>query len=155
MGTRGPPRMAGVTNAVMLPVKTSVPPRISPSAESGRMMRKNVFSGLAPRLRDVPTIARILLERHETEWTAWRCEQITSWVAEARAVLKRIRPDGILGLFGVPWRLADHNGAIRKIVGQDYRALSQYVDVFSPMVYHLLTAPQDCTICALALKDVE
>jgi len=86
----------------------------------------------------VPAVARTLLEQHEAEWTAWRCEQITSWVAEARAVLKRVRPDGLLGLFGVPWRLTDYDGAILKIVGQDYRALGQYVDVFSPMVYHLM-----------------
>jgi hypothetical protein len=78
----------------------------------------------------------LLLDRYEAEWTAWRCGQITSWVAEAQALLKRIRPDALLGLFGVPWRRADRNGAILKIIGQDYGALGRYVDVFSPMVYH-------------------
>ncbi len=85
---------------------------------------------------NVPSVARTLLERHATEWTAWRCAQITSWVAEARTVLDRVRPDAIMGLFGVPWRLADHDGAILDVIGQDYRALGRYVDVFSPMVYH-------------------
>jgi hypothetical protein len=85
---------------------------------------------------DVPRRARWLLDRYEAEWAAWRCHQITSWVAEAQALLKRIRPDALLGLFGVPWRRADRNGAILKIVGQDYGALGRYVDVFSPMVYH-------------------
>jgi hypothetical protein len=80
--------------------------------------------------------ARLVLGEHPAEWTAWRCAQITSWVAEAEAVLRRVRPGAILGLFGVPWRLADRNGAILSVIGQDYRALGRYVDVFSPMVYH-------------------
>ncbi len=82
--------------------------------------------------------AQMLLSDYGAEWTAWRCDQITSWVAEARSVLKRVRPDAILGLFGVPWRLSDFDGAILNVIGQDYRALGQYVDVFSPMVYHVM-----------------
>jgi len=84
----------------------------------------------------VSEVAQILLGQYEEEWISWRCEQITSWVTEARRVLKRVRPDALVGLFGVPWRLADHEGAILKVIGQDYRALGQHVDVFSPMVYH-------------------
>jgi hypothetical protein len=93
-------------------------------------------TGVALPSGDIPTIAGTLLAQHEAEWTAWRCGQVKSWVADARAVLERTRPDAVLGLFGVPWRLADHGGAILGVVGQDYRALAQYVDVFSPMVYH-------------------
>lgn len=87
---------------------------------------------------DAVAAARKLLGPHEDAWVGWRCEQITSWVAEARAVLQRTRPGAILGLFGVPWRLADHGGAILNVIGQDYRALGQVVDVFSPMVYHVM-----------------
>jgi hypothetical protein len=42
----------------------------------------------------------------------------------------------VLGLFCVPWRLTERDGAILKVMGQDYRALGEYVDIFSPMVYH-------------------
>ena len=87
---------------------------------------------------DVPTVAKRVLERHEAEWTNWRCAQITSWVAEAKAVLQRVRPGAILGLFGVPWRLADRDRAILNVIGQDYHALGEHVDIFSPMVYHLM-----------------
>ena len=93
-------------------------------------------TGVALPPGDTRTRARVMLERYESEWTAWRCQQITAWVAEAKGVIQRIRPDALLGLFGVPWRLADREGAILKIIGQDYRALGQYVDVFSPMAYH-------------------
>jgi hypothetical protein len=57
-------------------------------------------------------------------------------VKEAREALQRARPGALLGLFGVPWRLADYDGAILSIIGQDYRALGDHVDIFSPMVYH-------------------
>jgi hypothetical protein len=87
---------------------------------------------------DVIPVAQKLLHQFRAEWVAWRCDQITSWVARARVILQRARPDAVLGLFGVPWRLSDHDGAILNVIGQDYRALGQYVDVFSPMVYHAM-----------------
>ena len=93
-------------------------------------------TGIDLLVADPIAAARVLTGERAAEWRTWRCAQITSWVAEARAVLLRVRPGAILGLFGVPWRLADHDGAILSVIGQDYRALGQYVDVFSPMVYH-------------------
>ena len=95
-------------------------------------------TGIAIPSAATATIAQTLLDRHGAAWAAWRCEQIASWVAEAKSVLRRARPEGILGLFGVPWRLADYDGAILKIIGQDYSTLGRHVDVFSPMVYHLM-----------------
>ena len=93
-------------------------------------------SGINIPIADPAAAARLLLSTHEAEWIAWRCARITSWVADARAVLRRVRPQALLGLFGVPWRLSDRGGAILSIIGQDYRALGEHVDVFSPMVYH-------------------
>jgi hypothetical protein len=92
---------------------------------------------------DAVQAAQALLGQYEAAWTAWRCGQITSWVAEARAVIDRVRPGALLGLFGVPWRRGDANrgdyaGAILNVIGQDYGALGRYVDVFSPMVYHTM-----------------
>jgi hypothetical protein len=106
------------------------------SFDSDTLARFSQASGAALPPGDARTGARVVLERYESEWTAWRCQQITAWVVEAKAMLQRIRPGAILGLFGVPWRLADRDGAILKVIGQDYRALGQYVDVFSPMAYH-------------------
>lgn len=95
-------------------------------------------TGLNLPLENTAAAASLILEQYEEAWVTWRCEQITTWVAEAKAIVERVRPGVILGLFGVPWRLEDYNGAILKIIGQDYQALGQYVDVFSPMVYHRL-----------------
>jgi len=108
------------------------------SFDPDTLARFSQDTGITIPSGDTAAIARALLDQHEAEWTAWRCAQITSWVAEAKALLRRVRPDALLGLFGVPWRLADYDGAILKIVGQDYRALGEHVDVFSPMVYHLM-----------------
>jgi hypothetical protein len=82
--------------------------------------------------------ATLLRERHWEAWLAWRCEQIASWVAQARQVLDAARPEAALGLFAVPWRPGEHGDAIHRVIAQDHAALAQYVDLFSPMVYHAM-----------------
>ncbi len=69
-------------------------------------------------------------------WVRWRCEQITNFVAEASRIVKSPRKDVTLGLFAVPWTENDFDEAITKIIGQDFKGLSKYVDIFSPMTYH-------------------
>ena len=81
--------------------------------------------------------AQLILDGFQEEWTRWRCDQITGWVAESRKLSDRYSPDTKLGLFGVPWIL-DYDNAIISVIGQDYEALGGYIDVFSPMVYHLM-----------------
>ena len=88
---------------------------------------------------DVPErAAEAITVGHQAEWNAWRCDQITSWVAQAKAVVRRARPDAVLGLFGVPWLKSDYSGAIIDVVGQDYAAFGPFVDIVSPMVYHAM-----------------
>jgi hypothetical protein len=106
------------------------------SFDPGTLARFSRDTGIDIPVQDAPAAAGELLGRYEAEWTDWRCRQITAWVAQARAIVDRVRPGALLGLFGVPWRLADREGAILNVIGQDYSALAPYVDVFSPMVYH-------------------
>jgi hypothetical protein len=101
----------------------------------GRFQRD---TGVAVPIEDPALAAESLLGPNSAQWTAWRCQQINSWVKQARQSMRRIRPGAILGLFGVPWRLSDHEGAILNVVAQDYAALAAYVDVFSPMAYHAM-----------------
>ena len=79
--------------------------------------------------------ARLLQDQYREEWDRWRCDQVTSWVAESRKLIDSYSPDTKLGLFGVPW-IRDYDNAIITVIGQDYEALGPYIDVFSPMVYH-------------------
>lgn len=84
------------------------------------------------------TVIRSILYEHLDAWIEWKCQRIAGFVQDIRDFLRTQRPDLRLGLFALPWRLSDHNAAIRAIVGQDVALLGGRVDVISPMVYHRL-----------------
>lgn len=101
--------------------------------------------GAFTRLQDVTlptgTIAQraeVILSRYADEWTRFKCRVIRDFCHEARAALKRARPNALLGAFVVPWTQEDHDGAIRRIIGQDFELLASEIDVFSPMSYHAM-----------------
>lgn len=71
----------------------------------------------------------------EELWIQWKCDQITNFVAEIRILINQSGKNIKLGMFSIPWKKEDFNGAIRKIIGQDFRSLAKYIDFFSPMVY--------------------
>ncbi len=73
-----------------------------------------------------------------SEWLAWKKEQITAFVGDARKVLDENSPSRRLklGVFLVPWRKSDFAGALSFQLAQDAAQFRPYVDVFSPMVYH-------------------
>jgi hypothetical protein len=93
---------------------------------------------LPSALETIPEKADWILEHHHETWTAWKCRQITTFVSQVRTVIDRAPREVLVGLFSVPWRPSDFEGGIRRIIGQDYRALAAHVDCFSPMVYHKL-----------------
>lgn len=74
----------------------------------------------------------------DQSWSNWKCSVITSFVKEVRALIDQSGKDITLGLFAVPWQEEDFEGSIMTVIGQDFKALSQYVDVFSPMTYHAM-----------------
>jgi hypothetical protein len=75
---------------------------------------------------------------HLDRWAEWKCRVITSMVEELVLAAKGARPDVLVNLHAVPWRLADYDGAIRNVVGQDFTALSRFSDYLSPMCYTLM-----------------
>jgi len=72
-------------------------------------------------------------------WIAWKCRQITEFVVAVRNVIERSNKAIRLGLFAVPWDDEAFGCAIRSIICQDFRGLSDMVDVFGVMAYHKLT----------------
>ncbi|WPP51442.1 family 10 glycosylhydrolase [Catalinimonas niigatensis] len=84
----------------------------------------------------IPEKAQWILDKHEKVWRDWRCEVIADWTREIRKIVKEERPDALLGLYHCPWNDEAFNSARRRILGLDYDLLKDYVDVFSPMVYH-------------------
>lgn len=88
------------------------------------------------KLKSTKIKADWILTNHPDDWYNWRCSVITDYVKETRKVIKKVNPKILVGLFGVPWTASDYDNAIYRIIGQDYRKLAPFVDVFSPMVYH-------------------
>jgi hypothetical protein len=76
-----------------------------------------------------------VLANHREEWTAWKCEKITSMVRESAAAAKAIEPELKISLHGVPWVENDYDHGLRVVVGQDLEKLASYVDIFGPMCY--------------------
>lgn len=72
----------------------------------------------------------------EEKWIAWKCEQITEFAREAESIIIQSGKSIELGMFTIPWRTTDYDDAIRRVIGQDFRALSKYINIFSPMTYH-------------------
>jgi len=93
-------------------------------------------------LSDIPDQADWILDEHEDEWIAWRCELITSMAETIAKAAREEKPDILVNIHLVPWAKEDFNGAIRRVVGQDVKALSQFSDYLSPMTYaHMVKQP--------------
>lgn len=69
------------------------------------------------------------------EWLEFKTNTITSFVSDAKDVLS-LNENILLGLFAVPWDDSEYGSAIKRIIGQDFMKLSEYIDIFSPMLYH-------------------
>jgi hypothetical protein len=83
-------------------------------------------------------IAAAILQERRDEWVDWKCACIAQFVQAVRAELAARDLPIQLGMFSLPWRRSDHDGAIRTVAGQDLGQLAATVDTFSPMVYHQL-----------------
>jgi hypothetical protein len=91
------------------------------------------------KLPDAPTpeIAALLLGKYREAWVQWRCDVLTDWVREFGEIVDGTRPGTLLGTFHCPWSDTDYDGALRAKLNIDLRAQAKYVDVFSPMPYHV------------------
>ncbi|MCP5117199.1 MAG: hypothetical protein GY953_40760 [bacterium] len=89
-------------------------------------------------LTGVPAKAQWIKANHGEAWYRWRADQITAFCTDVKKLRDRISPDTLIGVAAVPWRPADYDDAIHKVVAQDFPALAKVVDVFNPMSYHVL-----------------
>ncbi|WP_194778127.1 glycoside hydrolase family 10 protein [Pararhodonellum marinum] len=79
-----------------------------------------------------------ILSKYNKEWRQWRSQVLTDWVKELKQVVKTTKPDALLGIFYCAWYPDEFGGALTKNLGIDLKALSEEVDVFSPMLFHLM-----------------
>lgn len=93
-------------------------------------------SGLRIPDGNVAAKAAWILKEHEDVWRDWRVGVLVEWAREMRAIVRRKRPEALLGVYHCPWTDTEFGGARRRILGLDFDRLAPEVDVFSPMVYH-------------------
>lgn len=93
-------------------------------------------SGLRIPDGSVATKAAWILKEHDGSWRDWRVGVLVEWARELKAVIRRERPETLLGVYHCPWTDTEFGGARRRTLGLDFDRLAPELDVFSPMVYH-------------------
>jgi hypothetical protein len=76
-----------------------------------------------------------ILANQADKWTSWKTGVITDTVKRLAAAAREVRPDIKVNLHAVPWRTTDYNGAIKRVMGQDFAAIGPLVDYIQPMTY--------------------
>lgn len=89
-------------------------------------------------LEETHTLAQAILAERRAEWVAWKCGRVLDFTHAVRRLIDASGQPLRLGIFCLPWRTSDFDGAIRTVAGQDLGRLAEIVDTFSPMVYHRL-----------------
>jgi hypothetical protein len=77
-----------------------------------------------------------ILSENDSTWRSWRSEVLNDWVRDMKTIVKKVRPDALLGIYYCPWYPDDFDGAHYRILGLDMKALARIADVLSPMLYH-------------------
>ena len=93
-------------------------------------------TGVAPAGTTTPEKSAWLLRGGNPSWVRWRCDVLTDWAREFRAIIDATRPGALLGTFHCPWADEDFDGARIKKLHIDLQSHAKYIDVFSPMPYH-------------------
>lgn len=91
----------------------------------------------SPQAQSIAAKAKWILAHHRREWILYKIGVIAEFAHQAKATLAK-NPDAVLGMFSVPWKREQHGYALVSILSQDYRRLSNSIDIFSPMLYHEL-----------------
>jgi hypothetical protein len=93
---------------------------------------------LPPDIKTAPRAADWISRNHQERWIRWKADVITSMVRDLAAAARQAKPGILVNLHAVPWRTNDFGGAIRRVAGQDFEALSRLADFISPMCYTLM-----------------
>src|SRR5262249_11544893 len=72
-------------------------------------------------------VAAWLQSNKREAWINWKCDLITSFIKEAAAEARKLKPDILINVHAVPWRRDDFGGAIRSVMGQDFGEIAKYV----------------------------
>ncbi len=89
-------------------------------------------------LTETAGVAAWILAHHEPQWTDWKKRLITSMVEEITREVRSVDPDLAINVHAVPWRHDDFEGALDRVAGQDFEAISAFSDYLSPMCYSFM-----------------
>ncbi len=93
-------------------------------------------TGIVVQGSTAPEKAKWIFMNAAKQWEDWRVSVIVDWAREIRGIVKELRPNALVGAYHAAWKDEDLGGVRRRCLGLDFDALSPYVDVFSPMIYH-------------------
>ena len=71
----------------------------------------------------------------QSEWDEFRCNLITSMVADLTETAHQLNEKIIVNLHIVPWRSSDFGNAIIRVASQNVVKMKEYADFISPMCY--------------------
>jgi len=129
-------------------------PNTSFDAESLATFQLENNIRIPDQLKTLSLKARWVLDNHPETWTNWKCGNIVSVVKDIVDITKSVQPELLVNLHAVPWRVHDFDGAIRKIVGQDFKQLAPLTDYISPMCYsHMLK--RDASWVSTVTRDIQ
>jgi len=100
------------------------------------LFTQKYFLTFPDSLTETAQKATWILENHGKQWTGWKVENITRLVKSVRLAVEKIDPNIKILVNTVPWSSEQFDLVILRIAGQDIKALTPYVDYFSPMIYH-------------------
>ena len=98
------------------------------------------YAGITiPDFNTTQELADFIHKNYQQKWTQFKCAQITKMITDIISAVKQIKPDISINVHIVPWRGSDFNNGLKRIAGQDIAAISQIVDMLSPMTYAKMT----------------
>ncbi len=106
------------------------------SAEALKAFEQFAGITIPANLKTVSAQSRWIYEKHLSRWIDFKCSIITQFINTVKKSILEIKPSLKLGIFMIPWKNDDYNGAIKSIAGQNIDNVKNIVDYISPMVYH-------------------
>ncbi len=94
------------------------------------------FIGEPVKADTLEDLALLIDGAYYHEWLEFKAKNIVSFVKEVKELISLGENNVQLGLFAVPWEDKEFGAGIKRVVAQDFGKLADYVDIFSPMLYH-------------------
>jgi hypothetical protein len=86
--------------------------------------------------KDLDELFLLIDGSYYIEWLEFKTGLITSMAKQVKEKILASGKDIKLGYFAIPWEDKDYGAAIKRILGQNFDALANVVDITSPMLYH-------------------